>query len=391
MVGRIVFCLVAIKCFLWANFSSGITFAFLAALSIDRLLAWKSQSSFIDLFISWLAFCVACLIKLLPLIWLGLPLLLIEVNYNQKLSFDSLSDFFILLRKTIKSPIVWFYGLGTILFVLSWFVYAYHLGQESGNSFFIWGKETDRISFTMLFDFDVWFNLFIRILLRNFAVFGFFFVVLYFIKSNKEEGIQFLHSGLVGMLICTVLSMRSSSVHEYYQLPLQIFFCPMMGRGWMLLRDSFHAKRISKYLMISTFSLLTIVSLTVLSIDYWLVESNQAKIWMPLAEIVRKEVEPKERIVSVTGLDPTLLNLSRRQGWLTTLENVDPVNLRHWKIQGARYIVGSLNWQESYIPLNRNESNYFLNRLSCKEEFLLCPQPPNYLYLMPLNQLINDD
>ena len=50
---------------------------FLAAFSIDRLIAFRDKSSLIALFLSWIAFCLACLIKILPLLWLGIPILFI--------------------------------------------------------------------------------------------------------------------------------------------------------------------------------------------------------------------------------------------------------------------------------------------------------------------------
>ena len=389
--GGLFFALLPLNIYYGRTFQAESLLLFLAAISIDQLFVWKKRSSISALFISWVAFCIACLIKLLPFIWLGLPLLVIQVYYKDQLYLSSFKDLFRLVVKTIKSPVVWIYALSTIAVVLIWFVYSYHLGQQSGHSFFIWGKETDRVSLDMLINAEVWLNLFLRILVRNCAIFGIFFVFLCVWKCGYGSGIKVLNSGLLGIFICTALSMRSSSVHEYYQLPLQLFLCPMMGRGWNFLSVSIGAKRISKYLLASLLSMLTFVSITVLSIDYWQVEINQEKIWMPLANVVRSEVNLQDRIVTVTGLDPTLLNLSRRQGWLSATNNVNQANVRYWLSEGGKYILGSLNWQESYIPMNRNDSGSILNYLSCTEDFILCPHPPNYIYLIPLNSLIEDD
>ena len=163
----------------------------------------------------------------------------------------------------------------------------------------------------------------------------------------------------------------------------------MMGRGWMILRVSFHAKRISKYLMLSIFSLLTIVSLTVLSIDYWLVESNQVKIWMPLASQIRNEVQAESKIVSVTGADPTLLNLARRQGWLITGNDINAANVNDWINHGATHIAGSLNWKETYNQLEINERKKIASKIQCQERNSLCLKPPNYTYLVRLSEVMN--
>ena len=73
------------------------------------------------------------------------------------------------------------------------------------------------------------------------------------------------------------------------------------------------------------------VSLTVLSIDYWAVEHRQREAWMPLALTIRRDLPSDARIVSVTSTDPTLLNLARRQGWLISSKQLTPERLQRWK------------------------------------------------------------
>ena len=119
-----------------------------------------------------------------------------------------------------------------------------------------------------------------------------------------------------------------------------------------------------------------------------LVENNQSNIWAPLAKKIREEVSPKSRIVTVTGLDPTLLNLSRRQGWLSSADNVDQSTVKDWISDGAKYIAGSLNWQESYIPLDNHEAKKLMKKFPCEVQKAFCPNPPNNTYLIPLNALL---
>ena len=117
--------------------------------------------------------------------------------------------------------------------------------------------------------------------------------------------------GAVGMLICTVATMRSSTVHEYYQFPFLLFSSPLVGLGWQTLQ---HKQR--RWTIQILLSITLIASLSILSIDYWEVETRQRSTWMPLAESIRKEIPVNARVVSVTDSDPTLLNLARRQGWI---------------------------------------------------------------------------
>ena len=109
----------------------------------------------------------------------------------------------------------------------------------------------------------------------------------------------------------------------------------------------FSTKNLSK----SLFIFISFISLIVLSIDYYSVEARQAKIWMPLALQIRNEVPIDQRIVSVSRVDPTLLNLGRRQGWLTSSKNVTQENIDKWFNEGATFLAGSLNWNETYSPL----------------------------------------
>ncbi|WP_320666548.1 ArnT family glycosyltransferase [Prochlorococcus sp. MIT 1307] len=387
--GGLFFAILPLNIYYGRTFQAESLLILLAAISIDRLLDWKSESKFLSLLLSWLAFCLACLIKLLPIFWLGLPLLALHLygldKNHKRPKIEVYRRFYLLL----SSPYVWCFGLSAIVICLIWFRYSYGLGSTSGFSFFLWGKDTDRFSLTMLFDIQVWSNLLLRITLRNLSIFGLPLVVFGFMSCRQEAKGQTLQAGIVGMFICTVFAMRSSSVHEYYQLPLQLFLCPLMGRGWICFESLLSYRRLSKVFLQLVLALITAISLVVLSFDYYLVERSQAAIWMPLANNIREEVQPQSRIVSVTGLDPTLLNLARRQGWLTSAKKVNKDNLNYWYNQGAEYIVGSLKWQETYIKLEESEGNHLIEKFNCNKELSGCPNPPNYTYFIPLKKLIN--
>ena len=90
------------------------------------------------------------------------------------------------------------------------------------------------------------------------------------------------------------------------------------------------------------------ISLVVLSFDYWAVERRQSGIWMPLAKNIRSELPAEALIITVSGPDPTLLNLARRQGWLISSEKITPSRIAELKQAGASHLAGSFLWEETY-------------------------------------------
>ena len=150
----------------------------------------------------------------------------------------------------------------------------------------------------------------------------------------------------VGMLLCTLATMRSSTIHEYYQLPLLLFSSPLIGLGW-----SSWQRRQPRWQPRALLSIGLIISLTVLSVDYWAVEQRQSRAWMPLALTIRNALPAEGRIVSATSTDPTLLNLARRQGWLISSKQLTPERIQQWQGQGATHLAGSFVWDKTYRPM----------------------------------------
>ena len=361
----------------------------LAVVSIERLLVWKQRHSRWALLTSWLAFCLACLIKVLPLIWLGIPLLMVQLQPQAIGPALSLGKLIQGLRKLARSPGPWLYAGSSILIGALWFGYAYQLGQSSGLSFGFWGNNSDRSSLSLLLDMNLWLNIFLRIS-KHLAVLGVPIVIFGLWESRRDAGGQILAAGLLSMGACTAVFLRASFIHEYYQLPLLIFLCPLMGRGWQSLTHLIKSKKLN-YPWLNNFylALIVAISLAVLNFDYWAIERRQAEIWMPLAQSIRNEVPDKARIVSVTGSDPSLLNLARRQGWLTTAKSINQAKLQAWEAQGATHLVGSLNWEKTFKPLTKGSARNDLKALLCEQpNSTYCPQIPNQTYLVPIKELI---
>ena len=183
------------------------------------------------------------------------------------------------------------------------------------------------------------------------------------------------------MLICTIATMRSSTVHEYYQFPFLLFSSPLVGLGWQTLQ---YKQR--HWPIRILFSITLIASLSILSIDYWSVEARQRSIWMPLAESIRREIPTNARVVSVTDSDPTLLNLARKQGWIIPSRELTLDQLKKLKDDGASYLTGSLSWHNTYTPMQEAESNRI--RELIQAHTISFTDTNEKTYLIPIKDLI---
>jgi len=361
---------------------------FLASLSLERLLIYINKPNLLSLFVCWIGFTLACLIKVLPLFWLGLPLLFIITH---KTSFVGSSQLNISLRRIFNGLIskgsIMFISL-TLICLVSWYSYAYYLGLSTGNSFGFWGGSSDRSSIQLVFQFQIWIDLFIRIVIRNLSLFGLPFLIFGLFRNRHSLARNLLLSGLLGVLFSTIFSMRSSSVHEYYQLPMQLYVCPLMGYGMTNIKNFSSVFIVRKYLSKILLTLITIVSLIVLNFDYFAIERDQIKIWMPLANEIRKALPINGKLVSITGNDPTLLNLARRQGWLISLDEINESNIKNWSKNGAYYLVGSLDWSEFYTPLDNQISKKKLDKYLCNSDTpYSCSILLNNTYIIPISKL----
>ena len=123
---------------------------------------------------SWLCFTGAGLIKVIPLLWLGLPLLMVQLSSElQRETSPQVS----ILRRTkaqLRSPGFWLYIGASLAAIAAWYAHAYQLGQSSGFSFGFWGVGSDRSSLSLLLDPGSWFNPNLRVALRLLAIAGAF-------------------------------------------------------------------------------------------------------------------------------------------------------------------------------------------------------------------------
>ena len=323
-----------------------------AAAALESHSLWRCEKSKWSLILSWLLFTTAALIKVIPLLWLGIPLLLVEVTSSQPSQTESLRR---LVQKTLdllRNPGFWIYSGASIAVVAGWYVYAYQLGASSGFSFGFWGAGTDRSSLSLVSNWNSWLNLTLRVALRLLVVVGIPFLILGIRRSWRTGGGLIALSGLAGVLLCTIATMRASTIHEYYQLPILLFASPLVGLGW----QGWQEQRLTwppRVLL----CLGLVVSLSVLSLDYWAIEQRQSKAWMPLALTIRRDLPANARLVSVTSTDPTLLNLARSQGWLISSEQLSTERIKQLRDAGATHLAGSFIWDTTYQPMAENQQD----------------------------------
>ena len=351
-----------------------------AAGALESLSLWREERLPWALALSWLCFTTAGLIKVIPLLWLGLPLLMVQLSTNPQNHATPWQTLLSRLMRLLRHPGFWFYISTSLGAIAGWYWHAHQLGQASGLSFGFWGSGADRSSLSLLLDLNGWINLLMRIGLRLLALVGVPFLLLGLRASWRSGGGQIAISGLLGVLLCTIATMRSSTIHEYYQLPLLLFSSPLIGLGWQTWKE--HRPRWQRRLLLS---LALVVSLTVLSLDYWAVEHRQRQAWMPLALTIRRDLPIDARIVSVTSTDPTLLNLARRQGWLISSKQLTPERIQRWKKAGASHLAGSFVWDKTYRPMPEQRQRILREMVDASPGAWVDPR--SQTYLIPIDEL----
>ncbi len=315
---------------------------FLGIFSLERWITFLDYNHKKNLILSWLAFTIAVLIKVLPLFWIGIPILITSLQKSLFIKYK-----------------IYIYPMISILICSIWYLYSYKLGQSSGISFGLWGGDTDRYSWLTLLELRYYIDLIFRILFRNFLLLGFPLILLS-IKVISLNNIFVV--GIFSVLLTGLISPTSFRVHEYYQLPLMIFSCPLMGMGFVRLKTTIVRNRFHTYLFIS---LLFFASLIMLKLDYWDLENPYNQPVWHASDLVKNNTNSSDLIISVTGGDPTLLYLADRKGWLISPMNLDKKIISEWKNQGAKYIAGSWEVIESYKIFSDAKQKEYLKQMFC--------------------------
>ena len=318
-----------------------------SALALERGLAWSRQGRNVDLAWAATGLTGAVLIKVLPAVWLGLPLLWLAWLRHGPALWRRLE--------------LWLVAAVALGLTGAWYWHAHQLFLQTGLSFGFWGTGANRYSWAELVGLGYWSNLLLRTSVRGLAVLGLPLLVIGLLKRNGQKEARLLPIGLTAVLAAGALAPESSGVHEYYQLPLLLFACPLMGLGWVQLWGQ--ANRPAKRWLAAAMALLMLGSLAVLSIDYWAKEQPSGNPTWELAQRIQQDTPPEARIISVTGGDPTLLYLAHRKGWLKGPGAIDAAWLAQRAAEGATHIAGSWEVIQSYAPFPDNPAKARLKQL----------------------------
>ncbi len=321
---------------------------FLGIFSLERWVEFLKINNKFFLIASWISFTLAVLIKVLPLFWIGIPILISA--YQRSLIFK---------YKLYIFPIL------TILISFFWYSYSYKLGQSTGLTFGLWGSDTDRYSWLTLLELRFYLDLLFRIIFRNFLIIG--IVPIYFSIQKLAINNIFI-VGILSVLLTGFINPSSFAIHEYYQLPIMLFSCPLMGLGFVRLKNNLYKKKAFITIFIS---LLFVASLLMLKIDYWDMEDPIRQPVWATAQMIKRNTEKSDLIISVTGGDPTLLYLSDRKGWLVSPISINDQKILEWKNDGAKYIAGSWEVIESYNKFKDKNVKSKLIKLICSDPYLL--------------------
>ena len=307
-------------------------------LSIFYFRKWLRSAKSSPLLLSSFFLTIACLMKVLPLLYLGIPLIYLAFSHFG--------------QKAWRQPQLWGYLIVPIISVVLWYAHAHQLFLTYGNTFGFSAATTDRYTYSILLTPYFWSEILVKVAVRHFAIVGFFIFIagLFHIKGRSAT---LLSIWLLSAALCWVLVPVTSVVHEYYLLPFMIPGVIVMGKACSVyLATNAHQNHSIKPLAeraIGVGIILTFISSAAFyNIDYIAKENSETSPIFALAQQIKTSTAPNALVIATTGNDPTLLYLSHRKGWLVNPADLTPVRLVQNMEQGADYLVGSFDFVESY-------------------------------------------
>lgn len=311
---------------------------------------WTVRESWRDLAGSWVFSAIALLTKVLPLIYLGIPLLFLAVVKYR--------------GRVFRRWELWVYAIALLAVTFAWYYHARQIYLDTGLTFGFWSDDTDRYSWTDLLSLQYWLDILLRLVVRHYAIFGFLMVLVGLTYRRRKLEDYLWEVGLVSSLLANALAPTSSYIHEYYQLPLMlyglVFVGKVFGQTFSLDAKTKDVQTFSSPAFVRwasrPFVLKTVLVLSFLAgsiiygIDYMQPERLQASEVYQLAQQIAVETPPDAKVLATTGGDPTLLYLSHRKGWLAHPEDISPESVASAKLEGADFLVGSYEIVQSYAP-----------------------------------------
>jgi hypothetical protein len=314
---------------------------------------WLDSEKYRDLVLSGMFVSLACLIKVLPILYLGIPIFYLSWSKFEIGVFTKIS--------------LWIYSVAILLSIFLWYHHAHNIFLEYGNTFGFSANSTDRYDYSILLTPYFWTEIIFRTIFRHFAIFCFplFIAGLRIARKTKREYV--FDIWLVSVVLTWILVPITSVVHEYYQLAFMLPAAVFIGKASDRYFNN-HRKTIA-----ACFCLAFITGSIIYITGYMSAEKPAQSDVLKFAEQV-KSMTPKDAlIVSSTGGDPTLLYLADRRGWVVNRDATAELISSKQKL-GAEYLVGSFDLIENYHRLDDNQqqaTNREINNLLKKYPNLL--------------------
>ena len=324
-------------------------------ISIFYFKRWLDSAKSSALLTSSLFLTIACLMKVLPLLYLGVPLIYLTFSHFG--------------QKAWRQPQLWGYLIVPIVSVVLWYSHAHQLFLTYGNTFGFSAATTDRYTYSILLTPYFWSEILVKVAVRHFAMIGFFtFIAGLFCIKGRSAVLLFVW--LLTASLCWILVPVTSVVHEYYLLPFMIPGVMVMGKACSIYlatntrQNQLANKTFAERAIAVGITLTFVSSAAFYSIDYMNKENSQTSPVFALAQQIKALTQPTDLMISTTGGDPTLLYLSHRKGWLVNPADVTPARLAQNIEQGANYLVGSFDFVESYTgSMGEGEQQVIRNAL----------------------------
>lgn len=300
---------------------------------------WTVQADKWDLLWSWGFSAIASLTKVLPLVYLGIPLLFLAVvKYRWRV---------------VRRWDLWIYAIALLGVTFAWYAHAHQIYLETGLTFGFWSNDTDRYSWADLRSVKYWTDILFRLLVRHFAIFSFIVALLGLTYKRHQLEDYLWEMGLISSWCANALAPTSSYIHEYYQLPIMLYGLVFAGKvcaqAFTAKPDTLLRSRFRRAIQ-AALALTFITSSLIYSLDYMQLERPQTSKVLQLAQLIEANTPPEAKVLATTGGDPSLLYLSHRQGWLIHPEDVSIERIRSAKRDGADFWVGSYEIVQSYAP-----------------------------------------
>ena len=314
---------------------------------------WLDSQKLQDLILSGTFVALASLIKVLPIIYLGIPLFYLAWTKFGIRVFSQIS--------------LWIYSIFILASVALWYYHAHQLFLEYGNTFGFWSGSTNRYDYNIILTLHFWTEILFRTAVRHFAIFGFPIFILGLFINRKNQREYVLDIWLISVILTWILVPVTSLVHEYYQLPFMLPGVVFIGKACSHYWDKNTQKINNKNrkALVLCLCLTLTASSTIYIIDYMFKERIDKSAVLQLSQQVKQNTEAESLIISSTGSDPTLLYLSHRKGWLINHSDVTEEYILSRAKFGAKYLVGSFNFVESYnLVVNDNQKQAINNILN---------------------------